>query len=100
MTSRLKTLHHFLEEYPADVPNKSWDDDDTSLEDIANRLNDEVQELTNSMENVKDMSQAEVFQILALMINKSRLYVSAMNSIAIAGLENTIGIPDIRERPY
>ena len=29
MTRRLKTLHHFIEEYPGKPPTKSWDDDDS-----------------------------------------------------------------------
>ena len=51
----MKTLKHFIEEYPADAPKKSWDDKDDSLEAIANRLNDELYDLVDTMGNVKDM---------------------------------------------
>ena len=74
---------------------ENTDDGDDSLEAIGNRLNDELYDLVDTMGNVKDMSQAEAFQTLALMINKSRLYVSAMNTISMGGLETTI-----REHPY
>ena len=79
----MKTLKHFLTHQH--FIKESPDNGDDSLGDIANRLNDEVQDLTDSLENVKNMSQAEAFQTLGLMINKSRLYVAAMNSISMGG---------------
>ena len=81
------TQKHFIKESP--------DSSDQSMEQIANRLNDEIQGLTDSLENVRDMDQAEAFQTLGLMINKSRLYVMAMSSISMGGLVTTM-----RERPY
>ena len=89
----MKTLKHFLTQ--RHFIKESPDNGDESMEDIANRLNDEIQGYRDSLENVKEMSQAEVFQILGEMINKSRLYVMSMNSIAMGGLEATM-----RERPY
>ena len=69
----MKTLKHFLEEYPDNPPSKGWDDNNNSMKVIANRLNDELYDLVDSMGDIKKKKQAEAFQILALMINKSRL---------------------------
>ncbi len=88
MTRRLKTLHHFIEEYPDKPPTKSWDDDD-SMGGIVNRLNDALNDLEEGISNL-EMSSQQSFETLAIMINKSRLYVSGMTTLALSSLENVL----------
>ena len=88
MTSRLKTLHHFIEEYPDNPPNKSWDDVD-SIEGVVNRLDDELNDLEEGLTNL-EMTSQQSFETIAIMINKSRLYVSGMTTLALGSLENVL----------
>ena len=79
----LKTLQHFLEESPD--TNAEVD----SLDGVVNRLNDELNVLENGIRNLKIAPQ-QSFETLAIMINKSRLYVGGMQSLALAGLEDVL----------
>ena len=71
MSVRLKTFHHFLEEYPEYNPEVD------TLDGVVDRMNDELNDLEDGIRNL-NMTPQQSFEAVAIMINKSRLYVSAM----------------------
>ena len=60
--------------------------DGEELEDIVNRLNDELNVFVDDLDNEK-ITWLEGLQIVGRMVNKGRLYTSIMNVI---GIENTL----------